>query len=151
MIRNFLEVPWLEKGWKTLLYIMGGQLFIARGPHWKQNYQWGQYKYHMDLIEMTFERKWAFSIPFSEKKHFKRLFQSTINLKICSRAKFMCLAGRILPAGRTLPRPDLYTLCWYFCVRSLKYSFFRTFSISVSCNEETALYLGLTIICKFSK
>jgi len=67
----------------------------------------GQCKHHMDLIKMTFKRKWAFSIPFSEKKHFKRHFQSSINLKICSRATLRCLAGRMWPTGRTLPRPGL--------------------------------------------
>jgi len=45
----------------------------------------------MDLIE-TFERKLAFSIPVSEKKHFKRHFQSSINLKICSRDTLRCFS-----------------------------------------------------------
>ncbi len=34
----------------------------------------GQYKYHKDLFNMTFERKLAFSSPFSKKKHFKSHF-----------------------------------------------------------------------------
>jgi len=42
-----------------------------------------------------------------KKKHFKRNFQCLISLKKCSRATLRCLAGRMWPAGRTLPRPGL--------------------------------------------
>ncbi len=31
----------------------------------------GQYKHHMDLNALNFERKWAYSCLFSKKKHFK--------------------------------------------------------------------------------
>ncbi len=39
----------------------------------------GQYKYHMNLFELTVKRKLAFSGPFSEKKYFK--LRGIFNLK----------------------------------------------------------------------
>jgi len=34
----------------------GGQLFMAREPHCKQNGLWEQVKYHMGLSDLSFER-----------------------------------------------------------------------------------------------
>jgi hypothetical protein len=37
------------------LWCRGGQLFLTRGPHWKQNW----YKFDMDLFDLTFEKKYG--------------------------------------------------------------------------------------------
>jgi len=34
----------------------------------------GQYKYNKDLIDMTLQKKWAYSCPFHQNKHLKRHF-----------------------------------------------------------------------------
>jgi len=56
---------------------------------------------------MTFEKKWAYSGPFYQNKHLKRHFLKFYQSKKCSRATLRCSAGRMWPAGRTLPRPDI--------------------------------------------
>ena len=67
----------------------------------------GQYKYNKDVLHLTFERNWVFRCLFFTQQHFKWHFKCLINLKKCSRAPLRCLAGRMWPAGRTLPRPAL--------------------------------------------
>jgi len=44
---------------------------------------------------------------FLKRSVSKGIFKCYINLKKCLRATFRCLAGRMWPAGRTLPRPAL--------------------------------------------
>ena len=63
--------------------------------------------YYMDLNDLNFERKWAYSSPFSKKKHFKRGILMFYQLNKRSRATLRCLAGWLWPAGQTLPRPAL--------------------------------------------
>ncbi len=50
----------LDQGWATL--------FDSRATLETKLVGAGQYKYNKDLFGMTFEKKWAFRSPFSEKK-----------------------------------------------------------------------------------
>ncbi len=50
----------LEQGWATL--------FDSRATSVTNLVDAGQYKYNKDLFDMTFEKKCAFSSPFSQKK-----------------------------------------------------------------------------------
>ncbi len=50
----------LEQGWATL--------FDSRATLVTNLVDAGQYKYNKDLFDMTFEKKCAFSSPFSQKK-----------------------------------------------------------------------------------
>ncbi len=56
---------------KSIFYIRGGQLFLARGPHWKQNWS-----LRVSIIWTysiwRFREESAFSCPFSKRKRFKR-------------------------------------------------------------------------------
>ncbi len=67
----------------------------------------GQYKYYIDLYDLTFERKWAYSSLFSKRNILREAFLMLLQLKKCSRATLRCSVGRMWPAGRTLPRPTL--------------------------------------------
>jgi len=89
----------LCQGWTTL--------FDSRATLETKLVYASQYKNPIDLFDLIFKRKWVFGCPFSKRKHFKRHFKCLINLKKCSRATLRCLAGRMWPEGRTLPRPAL--------------------------------------------
>ena len=67
----------------------------------------GQYKYHKDLFDLTFEKKWGLEVHFLKRSILSGIFIYLDNFKKCSRATLRCLAGRMWPAGRTLPRPAL--------------------------------------------
>jgi len=43
--------------------------------------KYGQHEYHMDLFYLTFERKYAFSSLFSEKKNLRGIFDVLSTLK----------------------------------------------------------------------
>ncbi len=50
----------------------------------------GQFKYQVDLFDLTFYRKRDLNTPFSKKKHFNKSIKY-------SRATLRCSAGRMLP------------------------------------------------------
>jgi hypothetical protein len=89
----------LDQGWATL--------FGSRATLETKVVYAGHYKNHMDLFDLTFEKKIDFQQSNFKKEHFKRHFQCFVSLKKCSRATLRCSAGRMWPAGRTLPRPGL--------------------------------------------
>jgi len=69
-ILGIIKGNWLNmenyQGWATLLgsrATLETKLFYA-----------DHYEHHMELFDLTIERKWSFRSPFSKKKHLKRHF-----------------------------------------------------------------------------
>ncbi len=74
VLKNFGFILWhtfqlFNKYLLTLLSRAGvGNSFWLAGHICNKIGRCGQYKYNKDLINMTFEKKYAFSSPFSQKK-----------------------------------------------------------------------------------
>jgi len=74
----------------------------------------GQYKYHMDLFNLPFERKWTFYSPFLKKKYFTDDFYHSLPTKKIFAGNIKVLGGPDVASGLDVAQ-DWSFLKWRKC------------------------------------